>query len=167
MNIKNTLLKFKSKTKMLLIIGLLCLFVIISLFSTIRIDIGNIIFSIACVGFVYVIYLYLEHKKEPQKTVNITLKSKLISPMIKFNRYKFHIIIEHEIKEKGEIRNLKADELEIKFRKSDHPDIYQWCYNFATETMNKHLKSAKQQYPDTKVTYSPIPTISALKEVGE
>ena len=164
---KNLFPKFKLRTKALIIIGALFLFVIIGLLTRVTIDIGNILLSITAIGFVYVIYLYLEHIKEPKKTVNITLKSRLISPIIKFNRYKFHVIIEHEIKEKGETRNLKADEFEIKFRKSDHPDIYEWCYKFATEKMNEHLKSAREKYPDSKVTYSPIPSVSAVEEVRE
>jgi len=164
---KNIFQRFKLKTKALIVIGTLFLFVIIFLLSRITIDIGNILLSIACLGFVYVIYLYVEYKKEPKRTINITLKSKLIAPIIKFNRYKFHIIIEYEIKEKGESRHLKADELEIKFRKSDHPNIYEWCYNFATEKMNEHLKSVKQEYPNSKITYSPIPTVNALEEVKE
>ena len=167
MNIKNLFPRFKLKTKALIVIGTLFLFVIIGLLSRITIDIGNILFSIACIGFVYVIYLYIKYKKEPKRTINITLKSKLIAPIVKFNRYNFHIIIEHEIEEKGESRNLKADELEIKFRKSDHPNIYEWCYNFATKKMNEHLKSVKQEYPDSKITYNPIPTVNALEEVNE
>jgi len=157
--------RFKSKVKWIIIAGTILLIGIFGLLQTIKIDVGNILFSIACIGFVYVLYLYLEQKKEPEKTVNISLKSELISPILKINRYKFKIIIEHEIKEKGEIRKIKADELEIKFRKSDHPDIYKWCYEFATKKMTEHISSAKLQYPDSKVVYSPIPMINASKEI--
>ena len=87
--------------------------------------------------------------------------------MIKLNRYKFHIIIEHEITDKDEVKKVKADELEIKFRKNDHPDIYKWCYEFATKKMDEHISSVKLQYPEAKVTYSPVPSITALKEVNE
>ena len=148
---------------MAIVIGVILLFIS----SSLRIDIGNILFGIAAIGLVYVLYQYLEHKKIPKKTVNISLKSKLISPMIKLNRYKFHIVIEHEITDKNEVKKVKADELEIKFRKNDHPDIYKWCYDFATKKMEEHLSSAKLQYPDAKVSYSPVPSISALKEVDE
>ena len=146
-------------------ISLLVIFLLIS--SSLKIDIGNILFGIAAIGLVYVLYQYLEHKKIPKKTVNISLKSKLISPIIKLNRYKFHIIIEHEITDKDEVTKIKADELEIKFRKKDHPDLYKWCFEFATDKMTEHISSAKLQYPDAKVTYSPVPEISALKEVNE
>ena len=159
----------KLKTKIIryvvIAISLLVIFLLIS--NSLNIDIGNILFGIAAIGLVYVLYQYLEHKKKPQKTVNISLKSKLISPIIKLNRYKFHIIIEHEITDKDEVTTIKADELEIKFRKNDHPDIYKWCYDFATKKMEEHLNSAKLQYPDAKVSYSPVPSISALKEVDE
>ena len=86
--------------------------------------------------------------------------------MIKLNRYKFHIVIEHEITVKDEVKKVKADELEIKFRKNDHPDIYKWCYEFATKKMEEHINSAKLQYPDAKVSYSPVPTVSALEEIN-
>ena len=109
-------------------------------------------------------YLYIENKKEPKKTVKITLKSKLVSPVIKFNRYKFHITIEHEISEKGEIKNIKADELEIKFRKNDHPNIYKWCYEFATKKMTENVNIAKAKYPDAIISYTPIPEINTLEE---
>ena len=159
----------KLKTKLIwlvcIAVSILVIFLLIS--SSLKIDVGNILFGIAAIGLVYVLYQYLEHKKKPQKTVNITLKSKLISPMIKLNRYKFHIVIEHEITDKDEVKKVKADELEIKFRKNDHPDIYKWCYDFATKKMEEHLNSAKLQYPDAKVSYSPVPTISALEEVNE
>ena len=146
-------------------IAIVVIFLLIS--SSLKIDVGNILFGIAAIGLVYVLYQYLEHKKKPQKTVNISLKSKLISPIVKFNRYKFHIVIEHEITDKDEVKKVKADELEIKFRKNDHPDIYKWCYEFATKKMEEHLNSAKLQYPDAKVNYSPVPEISALEEVNE
>ena len=164
---KNLLNNFKSKIKWFIfaIVGIIVIFFAIS--NSLKIDIGNILFGIAAIGLVYVLYQYLEHKKQPQKTVNISLKSKLISPMIKLNRYKFHIIIEHEITDKDEVKKVKADELEIKFRKNDHPDIYKWCYEFATKKIEEHINSAKLQYPDAKVTYSPVPEISALKEVNE
>ena len=159
----------KIKTKLLrysFIIG--CVLIVLLIISnSLKIDIGNILFGIAAVGLVYILYQYVEYKKQPQKTVNISLKSKLISPMIKLNRYKFHIIIEHEITDKDEVKKVKADELEIKFRKNDHPDIYKWCYDFATKKMEEHLNAAKLQYPNAKVKYSPVPTINALKEVGE
>ena len=164
---KNLLNNFKSKIKWFIfaIVGIIVIFFAIS--NSLKIDIGNILFGIAAIGLVYVLYQYLEHKKQPQKTVNISLKSKLISPMIKLNRYKFHIIIEHEITDKDEVTKIKADELEIKFKKKDHPDIYKWCFDFATKKMEEHLNSAKLQYPDAKVSYSPVPTISALEEVNE
>ena len=159
----------KLKTKIIwlvaMVIAILVIFLLIS--SSLKIDVGNILFGIAAIGLVYVLYQYLEHKKIPKKTVNISLKSKLISPIVKLNRYKFHIIIEHEITNKDEVTKIKADELEIKFRKKDHPDLYKWCFEFATEKMTEHIRSAKIQYPDAKVTYSPVPEISALKEVNE
>ena len=166
LGVKNLLNNFKSKIKWFIfaIVGIIVIFFAIS--NSLKIDIGNILFGIAAIGLVYVLYQYLEHKKQPQKTVNISLKSKLISPMIKLNRYKFHIVIEHEITDKNEVKKVKADELEIKFRKNDHPDIYKWCYDFATKKMEEHLNSAKLQYPDAKVSYSPVPEISALKEVN-
>ena len=159
----------KLKTKIIWFAAItLAIFVIFLLISnSLKIDIGNILFGIAAIGLVYVLYQYLEHKKQPQKTVNISLKSKLISPIVKFNRYKFHIIIEHEITDKDEVKKVKADELEIKFRKNDHHDIYKWCYEFATNKMEEHINLAKLQYPDAKVNYSPVPEISALKEVNE
>ena len=148
---------------MVITIAIVVIFLLIS--SSLKIDVGNILFGIAAIGLVYVLYQYLEHKKIPKKTVNISLKSKLISPMIKLNRYKFHIVIEHEITDKDEVKKVKADELEIKFRKNDHPDIYKWCYDFATKKMEEHLNSAKLQYPDAKVSYSPVPMISASKDI--
>ena len=158
----------KLKTKIIwlvaMVIAILVIFLLIS--SSLKIDIGNILFGIAAIGLVYVLYQYLEHKKIPKKTVNISLKSKLISPIVKLNRYKFHIIIEHEITDKDEVTKIKADELEIKFRKKDHPDLYQWCFKFATDKMTEHISSAKLQYPDAKVTYSPVPTVNALEEVN-
>ena len=158
----------KNKTKLKWFAGFIVAIVVIILLisSSLKIDIGNILFGIAAIGLVYVLYQYLEHKKQPQKTVNISLKSKLISPMIKLNRYKFHIVIEHEITDKDEVTKIKADELEIKFRKKDHPDIYKWCFEFATDKMTEHISSAKLQYPDAKVTYSPVPTVNALEEVN-
>ena len=164
---KNLLNNFKSKIKWFIfaIVGIVVIFLAIS--NSLKIDIGNILFGIAAIGLVYVLYQYLEHKKIPKKTVNISLKSKLISPIVKFNRYKFHIIIEHEITDRNEVTKIKADELEIKFTKKDHPDIYKWCFDFATKKMEEHINSAKLQYPDAKVSYSPIPTISALEEVNE
>ena len=163
---KNLLNNFKSKIKWFIfaIVGIIVIFLAIS--NSLKIDIGNILFGIAAIGLVYVLYQYVEHKKQPKKTVNISLKSKLISPMIKLNRYKFHIVIEHEITDKDEVKKIKADELEIKFRKNDHPDIYKWCYEFATKKMEEHINSAKLQYPDAKVSYNPVPTVSALEEVN-
>ena len=109
----------KLKTKIIwlvaMVIAILVIFLLIS--NSLKIDVGNILFGIAAIGLVYVLYQYLEHKKIPKKTVNISLKSKLISPMIKLNRYKFHIVIEHEITDKDKVTKVKVDELEIKFRK--------------------------------------------------
>ena len=159
----------KIKIKLFWFLGIAVFIVVIFLLisNSLKIDVGNILFGIAAIGLVYVLYQYLEHKKIPKRTVNISLKSKLISPIIKLNRYKFHIIIEHEITDKDEVTKIKADELEIKFRKNDHPDIYKWCYDFATKKMEEHINSAKLQFPDAKVSYSPVPEISALKEVNE
>ena len=158
----------KIKIKLFWFLGIAVFIVVIFLLisNSLKIDVGNILFGIAAIGLVYVLYQYLEHKKKPQKTVNISLKSKLISPIVKFNRYKFHIIIEHEITNKDEVTKVKADELEIKFRKNDHPDIYKWCYEFATNKMEEHINSAKLQYPDAKVSYNPVPTVSALEEIN-
>ena len=159
----------KLKRKIIWFVVITISFVVIFLLisSSLKIDVGNILFGIAAIGLVYVLYQYLEHKKIPKKTVNISLRSKLISPIVKLNRYKFHRIIEHEITDKDKVTKVKVDELEIKFRKNDHPDIYKWCYEFATKKMEEHLNSAKLQYPDAKVSYSPIPEISALKELNE
>ena len=159
--------KLKRKIIWIIVIAMSLFVIFLLISSSLKIDIGNILFGIAAIGLVYVLYQYLEQKKIPKKTVNISLKSKLISPMIKLNRYKFHIVIEHEITDKDEVKKVKADELEIKFRKNDHPDIYKWCYEFATKKMEEHINSAKLQYPDAKVNYSPVPEISALKEVNE
>jgi len=159
--------KIKLKLQWFVIMAIVIGIILLLISSSLRVDIGDILFGIAAIGFVYVLYQYLEHKKKPLKTVNISLKSKLISPIVKFNRYKFHIIIEHEITDRNEVTKIKADELEIKFRKKDHPDIYKWCFEFATDKMNEHISSAKLQYPDAKVSYSPVPTINALEEVNE
>ena len=146
-------------------IGIIVVFLIIA--NSLRIDIGNILFGIAAIGLVYVLYQYLEQKKQPQKTVNISLKAKLISPMIKLNRYKFQIIVEQEIKEKNETRIVKVEELDIKFRKSDHPDMYKWCFDYASDKINEHINSTKLQYPNAKVTYSPVPEISSVEKIQE
>tara|TARA_B100000315_G_C14182838_1_gene409718 strand:- start:6 stop:491 length:486 start_codon:yes stop_codon:yes gene_type:complete len=159
--------KLKTKFIWFVVITISIIVILLLISNSLKIDIGNILFGIASIGFVYVLYQYLEHKKIPKKRVNISLKSKLISPIVKLNRYKFHIIIEHEITDKDEVTKIKADELEIKFRKKDHPDLYKWCFEFATDKMTEHIRSAKIQYPDAKVTYSPVPEISALKEVNE
>ena len=103
----------KLKTKfiwfMTIAIAIVVIFLIIS--NSLKIDVGNILFGIAAIGFVYVLYQYLEHKQKPKKTVNVSIKAKLIAPMIKINRYKFHIEIEHEIIDSDQTRIIKMEEL--------------------------------------------------------
>ena len=57
----------KLKTKfiwfMTIAIAIVVIFLIIS--NSLKIDVGNILFGIAAIGFVYVLYQYLEHKKKP------------------------------------------------------------------------------------------------------
>jgi len=159
----------KLKTKfiwfMTIAIAIVVIFLIIS--NSLKIDVGNILFGIAAIGFVYVLYQYLEHKKKPKKTVNVSIKAKLIAPMIKINRYKFHIEVEHEIIDSEQTRIIKMEELDIKFREKDHPDMYKWCFDYASDKINEHINSTKLQYPNAKVTYSPVPEISSVEKIQE
>ena len=80
-------------------------------------------------------------------------------------RYKFHIIIEHRITEKGEVENINAYELTHKFKKSDHPDVYKWCLQTLSATLAEHMESVKLQNPDSNIIApAPITEIETTKD---
>ena len=154
-------LRFKLKWFMAIAISLVVIFLFIS--SSLKIDVGNILFGIAAIGLTYILYRYLEHKKQPKKTLNISIKAKLIAPMLKINRYNFHIEVVHEILDKNQTHINKVEELDIKFKEKDHPDMYKWCFDYATDKIREHVNSAKIIYPEAIITSSPIPSIITIK----
>ena len=58
---------------------------------------------------------------------------------------------------------IKMEELDIKFREKDHPDMYKWCFDYATDKIREHVSSAKTTYPNAIITSSPIPEIITTK----
>jgi len=63
--------KLKSKFIWFVAIAISLIVIFLLITSSLKIDVGNILFGIAAIGLVYVLYQYLEHKKKPQKTVTI------------------------------------------------------------------------------------------------
>ena len=158
--------KFKKRIKWLLIIIISILIIFFAISSSLKIDVGNILFGIAAIGLVYVLYQYLEYKKQPQKTVVVSAKADLITPILKFNRYKFHVKIEHEITDKDERRIITAEEFNIKFKKSEHPNLYPWCHDYAMRKFIEHKGVVSKLYPNANINYIDEPELNIPEEIN-
>ena len=157
----------KIKTKLIwfvaIAVSIVVIFLLIS--NSLKIDVGNILFGIAAIGLVYVMYQYVEYMKEPKKTVIVKAKAELITPIVQFNRYKFHIKIEHEIMEKDERRIITAQEFNIKFKKSEHPNLYLWCHDYAMKKFIEHKTVVESLYPNAEIDYIEEPELNLPEEV--
>lgn len=147
-----------NKMKKKIIIASVILLAIIIFFSffaiKIQLDIAMIIFGIAFMGLVYVLYIYAQYKIQPKKTVTIVNRVKLTSPPRLLNSimtYKLTIEVIHQQVDKGELSQTQMDTIKLSFNKKDHPDVYNYCLNLVKMQSLKSLTQAKLMYPEAEI----------------
>lgn len=136
-------------------VSLIVLVIFFSVFAIkVKLDVGNIIFGVGFLGLVYILYMFVEHKIKPKKTVTIISKINLSAPPRLLNSimtYKLSISVTHQIEDKGESKQVNVDEINLTFNKKDHPDVYNYCLRLIQKETIKNLAVAESMYPHAEV----------------
>ena len=149
-------------------VGLLILFMFFSI--RVHLDLGFITFGVAAIVLAFGVYSLILYFIKPKKTVTVITKVSFISPpvlMRTVQTYKLKIEMHHQIEEKGKISDHKLDQLELSFNRSDHPDVYQYCFGIVSEILEKNLISAEKKYPDANVIPGPLSLPGEIKRLAE
>jgi hypothetical protein len=107
----------------------------------------------------------IESIQSPKKTITINLKIKYKAPIFKLGRHHLHMIIEHEIHNKGEVKNKIVEELDLKYKENEHKDMNKWLSKITTEAIDKHKIQIKQLYPNSVIHHNSIPQILESLEI--
>lgn len=127
-----------------------------------RIDLAMIGFAIGFVVVAVTIWSLLEYRRQPKDALVVGYNYKLIQPMLPLGRYSFslEVFFEHEVK--GEQRHARQALIEMKFRKSDHPEILEWCCAQISGQLARYQEIAAERYPRARIIVGPEPTPQEL-----
>ena len=154
-------------------IAFVALIIFFSLFAIkIKLDIAMILFGMGFLGLVYTLYIYVDHKIKPKKTITIINKISLTSPPRLLNSimtYKLSISVVHQIEDKGETKKVNMDEINLTFNKKDHPDVYNYCLKLIHNETKKNLALANEMYPNASVVKNTLelpPELVAIESLA-
>lgn len=158
----------------MIIIGLIVVAALVALslsgFLRIQIDLAMMVFGVAAIGLLYLLFVALNYWKQPKRTVIVSTKATLKSPpnlMKSIMTYKLHLITEHQVIEKGASDNRQIDEVIIKFNLDDHPNIYEFCLQQLNERIRHGTLLAQQAYPEANVVSSEAQLPGGIKALEQ
>lgn len=147
-------------------ISLVVLIIFFSVFAIkIKLDVAMILFGMGFLGLVYILYIFVDHKIKPKKTITIISRINLSAPPRLLNAimtYKLSISVTHQIEDKGESKQVNVDEINLTFNKKDHPDVYNYCLRLIQKETIKNLAIAESMYPNSNVVKGNIELPSEL-----
>lgn len=152
-----------------ILIATVTLIIFIIFFSVfaikIKLDIAMILFGLGFLGLVYILYIFVDHKIKPKKTITIISRINLTSPPRLLNSimtYKLSMSVTHQIEDKGESKQINVDEINLTFNKKDHPDVYNYCLRLIQKETIKNLAIAESMYPNSNIVKGNIELPSEL-----
>ena len=145
-----------------LVLGMILL-VALAIGSEVQIDPAKILLSFALVVLALVVWQVARYRMHPSQRVTINHSFKLEQPALPLGRYSFRLEVFYEVEQKGDRHTVQQGVVELKFRKRDHPEIFEWCRAQISEQLVRHQELATERYPDAEVQMGPTPTIPELK----
>lgn len=133
----------------------------------VRIDVAMVAFALVAGGVLAAGVYVLHHRLRPRQRVGITYTMRLEQPMTPLGRYVFQLSVYYDAEEKGERRLSRQDEIELRFRGRDHPDLLAWCTSTAGQHLERHRRRAAELYPDAEILVSPAPEFTRAPERPE
>ena len=123
----------------------------------VQINVGLILFALVAGGAVAALVHLARYMLRPRQTVSVTYDMKLEQPVVPMGRYIFHLSIYYEAEEKGERKQIRQGEIEMRFKGKDHPDLLAWCCSQVQQHLDKHRGKAAELHPDAEIVVSPAP----------
>lgn len=151
------------------VVGALLLLLFASIFRiNLTLDVAAVLWAVAFTLVALGIYQLISHWIRPKQTVSVGYHLKLEQPLVPVvGRYSFRLEVFYEIEEKGERSRVDQGSIELRFKKSDHPELLAWCCKQVSEHLSKHSRFAAERYPGARVLLPPDPTPMLLEsEVG-
>jgi len=124
----------------------------------VKIDLAVIGFAVGLTVVALVAFLVVRHRLRPKRSLTIGYDYKLVQPLLPRGRYSFslEVFFEHEVK--GECRHSRQALIEMKFKRGEHPDVFEWCCAQISGQLAKHERIAAQRYPRAQIITGPEPT---------
>lgn len=130
----------------------------------VQIDVALILFALVAGAAVAGLLHLARYLLRPRQTVSITYDMKLEQPVVPMGRYVFLLSVYYESEEKGERRQVRQGEIEMRFKGKDHPDLLQWCCSQVQQHLEKHKGRASELHPNAEIIVSPAPEPVQLAE---
>jgi hypothetical protein len=145
---------------------LLLLFLIAGLVTDmdVRIDVALILFALVAGAALAALVHLMRYRMRPRETVSITYDMRLEQPPVPMGRYLFRLSVYYETVEKGQRKQVRQGEIEMRFKGKDHPDLLAWCCSQVQQHLERHREKATQLHPDAQVLVTPAPQPSQLAE---
>jgi hypothetical protein len=128
-----------------------------------RIDLAMIGFAVAVVVVAVTIWSIVQYRRQPQDSLVVGYNYKLIQPVLPLGRYSFSLEVFYEHEVKGEQRRARQALIELRFKKSDHPEILEWCCAQISGQLARYGEIATERYPRTRILLGPEPTPQELE----
>ena len=146
-----------------LVLGMVLL-VALAIGSEVYIDPAKVLLSVAIVVLSVAAWQVARYRMRPKQRVTVNHNFKLVQPALPFGRYSFRLEVFYEVEQKGDRHTVQQGVVELKFRKNDHPEIFEWCRLQISEQLVRHQELAAARYPDAEVQLGPTPTIPELEQ---
>jgi hypothetical protein len=130
--------------------------------TSIRIDVGLILLSIAAIIAALALYQAVQHWNAPNFAVTVNYNFRLTQPALSVGRYSFRLEVFYEVEEKGERQRIQQGTIEMLFRRKDHPELFEWCRNQIATQLTRHRELAAARYPNAQILLSPEPSVPEL-----
>lgn len=160
---------FKRKTLALIVLGVglivvLALSFALAFRAEIHVDLGMALLGLALLALSVVLGFAVRHWLRPEASVSINYNVRLAAPAMPLGRYSFRMEVFYEHDHKGKRETSQQGTVELKFRKRDHPDIYDWCCQQISSQLSQHRVRAANVFPDARIVAGAEPTPGQLEQ---
>ncbi len=128
-----------------------------------QIDLAMVLFAVATIVLSAGVYALIVHAQKPKDSVVVGYNYRLIQPALPLGRYSFRLEVFYELEEKGQRQKVNQGTIEMRFRRKDHPELFEWCRSQISHHLDRHRELAADRFPDSRVLLTPEPSPRELE----
>lgn len=127
-----------------------------------HLDPALVLLGLAALVLAWTVGRVVRHWLTPRPAVTVGFRFELSQPQLPLGRYLFRLEVFYDVEQRGQRRTLEQGTVEMRFRRRDHPEPFEWCRKQIAAQVARHRRLAGERWPGARVLASPVPSAQEL-----